>query len=159
GGDDPPRVRVPRTGRSRRRAHGRRRLLSRRHVPSTSRALRGRRGGDGYRARRAPRPRVRARAERRAHRGVVRRGRRQRSRPSRPRPPRDAFSRATDRGVARGARRGAVNSAGTRGLAATGTVIAVAMLALSLIDPHERPAAFVACALVAGAGYLLALGL
>jgi len=45
------------------------------------------------------------------------------------------------------------------GLLACGGVIAVAMLALAFVDARQRPVLFVTCAMVAGGGYLLALGL
>ncbi len=67
--------------------------------------------------------------------------------------------------MARGAPRGAVSPAGalggeergTRGLRSCGALIAVAMLALAFVDARERPALFVTCAIVAGAGYIFAL--
>jgi hypothetical protein len=66
--------------------------------------------------------------------------------------------------VARGAARGAVSAAGaldgeqrTRGLRACGALIAVAMVALAFVNTREQPALFVTCAMVAGAGYLVAL--
>ena len=45
------------------------------------------------------------------------------------------------------------------GLLACGGVIAVAMLALAFVDARQRPVLFVTWAIVAGCGYLLALGL
>src|SRR6185295_3844720 len=67
--------------------------------------------------------------------------------------------------MARGAPSGAVSPAdppsrdapGTRGLLSCGAVIAAGMLALAFVDARERPALFVGCAVVAGAGYLGAL--
>jgi hypothetical protein len=63
--------------------------------------------------------------------------------------------------MARGASSGAVSPAAappdTRRLRWCGAVIAVGMLALAFVDARERPALFVACAIVAGAGYIAAL--
>ena len=68
--------------------------------------------------------------------------------------------------MARGAPRGAVRPgapAGAQravhGLLACGGVIAVAMLALAFVEVRQRPVLFVTWAMVAGGGYLLALGL
>lgn len=50
----------------------------------------------------------------------------------------------------------ATSERGVRPLCACGTTIALAMLAMALLDPRERPCLFVASAVLAGSAYVLA---
>src|SRR5262249_35165359 len=106
------------------------------------------------------------RPRRRAHRGMVRRRRGQRSRPARRGASPDAGACAAHGRVARrGERTDAVtrSPAGHRRMAQAigvcGGTIALAMVALAFVDARNHPFIFVAWALLAGAAYLIALAL